>query len=560
MSDGITTLENIDQEAFDAAEAVILQLLRENAPELDLRRGTALRDLLVRPAAQFHALNDTRIEALRASQSLEVMQNNPESINETIADSILSNLAYERQTGSKSSGSTKFSVSESKEYFIGSGYQVRDSNERVYQTTQDWTVRVGTVNNAATEVPLIVVSEENDEYFFVLPMEALEDGTQYDVQEGQAFSAVSQSIAGVVSIEAYTSFTGGTNEESVTEAIANLENALSHRAFESQTSINAKLRENFSDIYAVSAVGYANAAQLRDKHNIMGVAAGNKVDIYVRSYRAPNAELLSKTGTKVSDGVYTFDITPEDAAGFFRIRAITPIGTTTDGVILPQLPGIGSLEYTLQREATGLNETYHDFGTDNTAVETAFSIWQNGVVTVVNVPAFLEGSTPVYPEEVTFRVELYTPPSLTEMQNYVDNPLVRNQEADQVVRGAVPCFVTVEATIFRRQSASVDLDAMTNDIADLINGKDFNDTLPVSQVTAVMHQYDIVRVALDDKSTQGLRLTGEIVAADDSVITLRGDVLNVTTVEEPELLVAADTTVFTVDRRNIFLQEVVLGV
>jgi hypothetical protein len=499
MSDGITTLEDIDQEAFDSAEAVILQLLRENAPELDLRRGTALRDLLVRPAAQFHALNDTRIEELRASQSLAVMEANPDSINETIADSILSNLAYERQSGSLSTGSTQFQVNEFKEYFLGAGYQVRDANDRVYQTTQDWTVRTGTVDNPAIEVQLIVVSAETNEYFFVLPMQALEDGTQYDVQEGEAFSAVSQNIAGVVQISAYTSFTGGTNEESVTEAIANLENALSHRAFESQTSINAKLRENFSDIYAVSAVGYANPAQLRDKHNIMGVAAGNKVDIYVRSYRAPNAELLSKVGTKVSDGVYTFDITPEDAAGFFRIRSITPIGTTVEGVILPPQPGIGSLQYTLQREATGLNGTYHDFGTDNTAVETAFSIWQKGVVTVVNVPAFLEGGAAVYPDEVTFRVELYTPPSLMSMQNYVDDPLVRNQEADQVVRGAIPCFVTVEATIFRRQSASVDLDALTNSIADLINGKDFNEPLPVSQVTAVCHQYDIERVALDDK-------------------------------------------------------------
>jgi hypothetical protein len=229
-------------------------------------------------------------------------------------------------------------------------------------------------------------------------------------------------------------------------------------------------------------------------------------------------------------------------------------------VILPSLPGIGSLQYTLDRQATNLNNTYHDFGTDNTGVETAFSMWQQGVVVVTNVPAFLEDGAPVYPDEVNFRVELYTPPSLEGMQSYVDNPLVRNQEADQVVRGAIPCFVTVQAAIFRRQSASVDLDAMTTSIADLINGKDFNETLPVSQVTAAMHQYDIVRVALDDTSSDGLRLTGEILAADNSVISLSGDVLNVTTVQEPELLVAADTTVFTIDRRNIFLQEVVLGV
>jgi hypothetical protein len=559
MSDGITTLEDIDQDAYDAAEAVILQMLRENAPQLDLRRGTAIRDLLVRPAAQFHALNDTRIEELRASQSLEVMEASPAGINEDIADSILSNLAYERQTGSKSTGSTQFRVDTFQEYFIRSGYQVKDANGRIYQTTRDWTVRTGAVTDPLSEVQLITVSAQLDDYFFVLPMEADLDGTAYDVQEGEAFTSVSQRLAGVVEIEAYTSFTGGTDAESVTDAINNLENSLSHRAFESQTSINAKLRENFSDIYAVSAVGYANAAQLRDKHNLMGVAVGNKVDIYVRTYRAPNAILLSKTGTKVSDGVYTFEITPEEAAGFLRLRAITPIGTTVNGIILPQLPGIGSLPYTLVREATGLSDTFHDFGSDNTAVETAFSLWQKGVVTVTDVPAFLSGSTPVYPDEVTFRVELYTPPSLTEMQNYIDNPTVRNQEADQVARGAVPCFVTVQGAVFRRQSATVDIDAMTNSVADLINSKDFGESLPVSQVTAALHQYDIIRVALDDQSSDGLRLTGEIEAPDGTIIAVGGDVLDIVTVEQPELLVSPMTTVFTVDRRNIFLEEVVVG-
>lgn len=560
MSDDITTLNDVSQEDFDAAEAVIIQLLRESAPSLDLRRGTAIRDLLVRPAAQFHALNDTRITELRASQSLEVMSENPDDIDELVADGILSNLAYERQTGSKATASVQFNVDSRQEYFIGAGYHVKDANDREYQTTQDWTVRVGAVTDPTREVQLIVVSEADDEYFFVLPLEAEEEGTAYDLQEDEALTPVSQRLPGVVSITTYTSFTGGTDQESVTDAIDNLENSLSHRAFESQASINAKLRDNFSDVYAVSAVGYGNAAQLRDKHNLFGVSAGNKVDIYVRTYWAPNSILLNKTGSKVSDGIYTFDLTPDDAAGFSRIRSIIPIGTTTEGVILPQLPGIGSLTYTVARSATGLTNTFHDFGSDNTAVETAFSVWQRGSITVMDVPAFLDDNgAVVYPDEVVFKVEVYTPPSLTSMQEYVDDPTVRNQEADQVVRGAVPCFVSVQGAVFRRQSASIDLDAMTDAVADLINRKDFGESLPVSQVTAVLHQFDIVRVALDDQSSEGLKLTGEIVAADESVITLSSDVLDIGTASQPELLVSPSTTVFTVDRRNVFLQEVVLN-
>ena len=153
--------------------------------------------------------------------------------------------AYTRETGTKSNGSTQFNAEEFKEYFIGAGYQVQDANERVYQTTQDWTVRTGAVADPATNVELITLSAEDNIYFFVLPMEALEEGTEFDVQEDAAFTEVSQHLAGIVSISAYTSFTGGTAEESVVDAIANLENSLSHRAFESQTSINAKLHINY---------------------------------------------------------------------------------------------------------------------------------------------------------------------------------------------------------------------------------------------------------------------------------------------------------------------------
>lgn len=554
------TLEDIDQDDFNTAEALILQMLRENAPDLDLRRGTALRDLLVRPAAQFHALDNMRISDLQAAQSLSVMESSPEGIDATIADGILSNMAYVRQTGNRATGLVEFEASEFKEYFIGAGYQVQDSSERVFQTTRDWTVRTEAVEDSSSEVQLITLSEEDDQYMFILPMEAENAGTQYNISEGEGLVTVDNIIAGVTGITSNTDFSGGTNEESVTDAIGSLESALSHRAFESQSSIDARLREDFSNIYAVSAVGYANAAQLRDKHNLMGVAVGSKVDIYVRTYRAPNAEILSKVGTKVSDGVYTLEITPAEAAGFFRIRSIIPTGTTVDGVILPSLPGIGSLQFSLTREATNLDDTYHDFGTDNTAIETAFSVWQKGVVTVTDVPAFLEDGASVYPDEVTFKVEVYTPPSLTEMQDRVDAPTVRNQEADQVVRGAIPCFITVEGTVFRRQSATVDMDAMVTDVANLINSKNFSSDLAVSQVTKVLHSYDIERVSLRSNSEESLRITGNIYAPDGSIISISGDTLNISTVADPSLLVTPDTVVFTVDRRSIFLEESVLGV
>ena len=145
------------------------------------------------------------------------------------------------------------------------------------------------------------------------------------------------------------------------------------------------------------------------------------------------------------------------------------------------------------------------------------------------------------------------------MQTLVDDDTLRNQEADQIVRGAIPCLVSLKATVYRRQSAVVDLVALGNSLADFINSKNFNDPLTISQLSAIFHSYDIVRVDLDDASTAGLQMVGSIEAPDGTLITLSGDRLDVSLAERPDLLISPDTVVFAADIRDIFLIESVIS-
>jgi len=554
------TLDDIDQDAFNAAEAEILEMMRTAAPNLDARRGTAIRDLLVRPAAQYFALDAARIAALRETFSLKLVEESPETADSETVDNLLANMAYVRKAGTKARGSVAFYTDELKNYYIPEAFTVEDSGQSSYLTEQNWTVRIDAVADPATEVQLTPVAGEEGKYVFVLPLVAENTGSSYAVQSGAALTMLSAQISGITSAEAYTDFTGGAAQEEIADALASLEASLSHRAFESQASITAKLQQDFASVYAVSAVGYANAAQLRDKHNLMGVAVGNKVDIYARTFRAPYLVLLNKTGTKISDGVYQFTLTPSEAAGFYRVRSIIAVGTTTEGVVLAEQPGIGSLAFTVARAAYGLSGTFHDFDPDNGAIETAFSAWQQAVITVSGVSSFVEDGQAVYPDTAVFKTEIYVPPDLLALQVAVDDATVRNQEADQVVRGAIPCFISLQATVYRLQSATVDLLEVADTLADYINSRDFNASLTVSQLSAIFHSFDIVRVALDSKSSAGMRLTGEITAADGTIIEISGDSLDISAVASPELLVSADTVVFAVDLRNIFLNEVIVAV
>jgi len=553
------TLPDIDQAAFDAAQAEIVQLLREYAPTLDIRRGTSLRDLLVRPAAQFHAVDTERINRLRQTYSLALMAANPALTDTGIAKALLANLAYFPRNGTRATGYVAFYLAEAKDLYVPSDYVVQDGSLHQYQTTAAWTARTGEVIDPATEVKISAIDSELGGYFFVLPMTALAVGADYNAQANDALQTVSSPLPNVQALAVYTAFTGGSADESLQQSLAALPASLSHRAFESEGSITARLFGRFSEVRAVRAVGYGNQAQLRDKHNLLGVAAGSKVDVYARTYAAPVSLLLEKTGTKVSDGVYQFTITAAEAPGFLRIRTVIPVGTFADGTTRMTNPGVSST-FQLVRSATGLTETFHEIDPDNAAVEAAFSIWQQGTVTVTDVPALITGGVASYPDTLPFTVELYVPPQLTAMQSLVDDDTLRNQEADQIVRGAIPCLVSLKATVYRRQSAIVDLVALRNSLIDFINSKHFNDPLTISQLSAIFHSYDIVRVDLDDTSTAGLQMIGSIEAPDGTLIALSGDRLDVSLVARPDLLISADTVVFAADLRDIFLTESVISV
>ena len=62
-------LGDITQDQYDSAESIVIELLRTEYPSLDLRRGTVIRDLLVRPAAQMVARDNELLEELQQKQT-----------------------------------------------------------------------------------------------------------------------------------------------------------------------------------------------------------------------------------------------------------------------------------------------------------------------------------------------------------------------------------------------------------------------------------------------------------------------------------------------------------
>jgi len=538
------TLADVDQTVFAESEAKLITLLLAESPELDLRQGTALRDLIIRPAAQFHALNGQLNEDLRNSQSVKLIAENPEVADEDTLDNILANMGVTRQAGGFATGLVMVVVNVQKNYTLPVGYSFVDAAGTTFATTQDFSIRAFDEPIPPNELALFPFTSADlaGKYYFLLPVQAAIVGTTGNIAQGTALGITGQAFTGIESASAYAAFSGGSAEETIEEVLARLPATLSLKAFESSVAISTRIQETLTNVVAVSSVGFGDDAQLRDKHNVLGVAVGSRVDVYLRTGREPQITILEKTATKVSDGVYTFSIAAAEAPGFYKIRGISSL----EDVESADLPIIGSFPFTEERSSSGTSGSFHDFDVNNLVVETAYTVFQTSTVTVTNVaPSIIDGAA-VYQDTINLKVELYAPTNLVAAQAFVDNDALRNLEGDHLIRGAIPCFTSISANVFHKKEVEIDLTEVNQALADFVNSKDFGETVTASQISAILHQFDIVRV-------NELQLSGSIRAADGQELTLTGADIDPNLVRTPELLVTTDTVIFMQDTRDIFI-------
>lgn len=543
----MTTLSNISQEQYDSAEATLIALIRAEYPTLDLRRGTVLRDILIRPASAVYALNTDRLAELETRTSLIAMADSPEPINPEWANTVLANFGVSVSEGSRSSGQVIIRVDADRQYSIASGFRFTTIDGLTFATVRPYVARQ--VPDTTADDVKLHRSVDGSYYYFVVTVVAAESGDEYNITQGVAFDAVS-SMFGFITAESYSDFVGGLDAETIRQAVDRLPVAVSYRALESRTAIEAKLRERFSgsgiSIQAVSSQGYGDRTQLRDKHNPHGFAVGSRVDVYVRNFVGPHVMLLQKKGVRVGENTYRFSIGPGEAPGFYAIRAVAEIDSVLSGeAVIGDIPVLGSYAFEDVREAVGIADTFHDIDPDNGMIETAYSVFQGATITVTGVPDVAA--------EREFKVEIYYSPGIRDIQDFVDDVDVRNLEADYIVRCPLICRVEVDAVVYHNARYSIDILKARRAIFDYINSRSFVRRLTRSEISSILHAAGATRV---DLGPTGMMLQGVIRDAAGQVHALRGDTLDVESVVNARTLIAPETVVFAAEMNNIHLRAV----
>lgn len=535
-------LATVSSPDFDTAESTLIALLRAAYPTLDLRRGTVLRDLLVRPAAAIYALNTNRLAELQTRMSLVNLAAQPAgTVPSAWVDAILANFGMTMQSGQVAAGSIRVVVDGSRTYTLAPSLTFKTLEGLSFSTGVTYTVKPDGTGDL-----LLLPTATGSAYYFILPVVADSAGAVSNLQAGTAVNPTS-SIYGFISAETSTTFTGGVDAETIQTAITRIPAAVSYRALESRTSIEAKLRAQYdgssTTIQALGVQGYGDRAQLRDKHNPMGFAVGSRVDLYPRTFTQPPVVTLQKTGTRVSNGVYSLSVSRTDAPGYYAVRSISePEASIAPAQGFGTLPVIGSYSFTETRFADGIAGTFHDFDVNNAMIETCATVWQACTILVTGVPDTAA--------QHSFKVELYSTPGVTSIQQYVDSAAVRNVEADYVVRMPFCCMVGVQAVMYYPSTVAIDVPAIQQDIVDYINSRSFVQRLTRSELVCIMHAAGVQRVNMGNG---GMVLQGTVRAADGVVRMLQGDALDLEQIAEPAALLTYDTTVFATEPGMVVL-------
>ena len=542
------TLSDISQADFDAAAETVVSGIKAFNGKLDTRDGTVLRDLLVNPEAAIEAVTAGQISEARKSSSLKRLkeaQDSGEAIDQDDVNAILSNFNIKPHSGTSARGLVKVVVADGTvAYSVPEGAVFSTSDKHSFIVDSQVVASVAGVSNPGVS-PTTTLYKGAAGWFFLVPVTASDVGADGNISQGTSLTPESR-VPSFVMAEAYKDFCGGSDVEPLGDIIKSIPSGLSIRGFVSKTAVEGMLRGEFDEgehpIVAVSAVGYGNAAQRRDKHNLFGVGVGGRIDVYVRNFTDAYTKTETLAGIKIEDGRYFINVPEGKFPGACWIKSVSdPFSADNSEDVL------SSLAFTAERTAN-VSGTWHDIDSStpyNTAVEAFNTVWQGFGILLDDVPEDIDGGG--WSDTRNFKVTAYCMPLAQEIQDFVDRDDVRSVSTDVVVRCPIVCGVSVNAVVSYDPKNPVDEATAKSKIRSYINNLGFVGRLTRSEIVQILKNLGAVSVEMPNQDM----LFGELHDAAGKRHVLSGDALDISSIEDGTVMLTKDTVVFCAEERNV---------
>lgn len=555
-----TTLEDMKQEDFDAAAATVVAGVKAYNRRLDVREGTVLRDLLVNPDAAIQGVIAGQIGEVRKATSLKRLldaQAAGETIDLKDVNAILANFNLTPHAGTPAKGLIKVIVADGTvAYSVAAGAVFATVDGLSFAADEQVIAAAATVSNPGVRRTTELYSGAAG-FFFLVPATAVAVGAAGNITQGTSLEPDSR-IPSYVMADAYKDFCGGSDMPSLEEIIRSIPSGLSIRGFVNKTAAEGMLRAEFDSgehpLVAVSTVGYGNAAQRRDKHNVFGVGVGGRIDLYVRNFT--DAFTVTQTLIGIRDPEqegensvsYTINVARGTFPGAYWIKSVSDLDPRRAA---DEEDVVGTLAFDAVRTAD-VAATQHDFDVATADVEAFNTVWQGFRIRVNEVPPDIpenasERGSDGWSDAREFKVTAYCLPQAEELQAFVDRDDVRSVSTDVVVRCPIICNVSVNAVVTYNPKQPVDAASARAQIRAYINGLGFVGRLTRSEIVQILKNLGAVSVEMPDADM----LTGELHDAAGVRHVLSGDALDIASITDGAVMLTRDTVVFCAEEKNV---------
>jgi hypothetical protein len=540
MAIEVQNLAELTTAEIEAAHELITQMVAEENPSVDLKRGV-IHDLVIHLSALLGAAKDKEIDRLRRSMSLNTILEDPLLADADIVEAVLGNYRVTRRQGAFSFGEVTISVTKFVSLTVpldmlftigGTIFQLNTSGSAVAVRTS-----AAQVDSASDR---LLQQTGTGLWSFTVPVVATTAGLLAEAKRGNPVS-LNRTLLNFSSAHASNDFNSGGATETNDQLLTRFQEGVAAKAWSNRVTIAAMIQDQdaFTAVSDISIIGMNDAEMRRDQHSILPISFGGRSDLYIRSAQTPVTVTHQLNATYMDDydggGYWQLSVTRDLAPGFYEVSrvALTTANASDTG-------------YEITSDVRGFDLSNEGFPPDiATAQEAAYSKYQTAVIqfsdTDTDVTSLTKSlSTQLY--DVTFKHM----PLIDALQNYVNEREVRNPAGDMLVKGAVPAFMVVNLTIKKRAQDPVpDLDAIKNEIALEINSLGFQKAIHASQIADVIHSQLSPSLAVADID-MFVRIR---TPAQETIYVRSGDVIEIP--DKPADLVSPRTVVFLLEREDI---------
>ena len=452
----------------------ITAFIRANAPSLDVSPGSVFNELVVNTEAKIQNAVYADVNEVSAGKSVGAALASPTDTYNAVIDEIASNYGVTRQPGTAVTGVIAISVSS------GSNAITVSAGTTFVQPNLSFSYSVVTTTTASTSDGSLMkgMTGGSPYYYFYVPVQATQTGTDKTVSNGITFQLAvgAPAIAGLISAVAYGTFTQGKNTETDKQLIARFRAGQSVVNCASTDAIAKQLANTFPSFQSIYLASQIDPLNLRASNNPFGLKLPGYVDIYLRnSVAIPQTTISTATfgGTvsyNSSSHVWTIGIPAAAAPGFYRVFSVVDQANPTT-----HLPY--TITYGVTSDPANLVQT---------AEEARYSIYQTATLSVT----YATGGSP------TFLINVLAPNQLVDAQTLISAPATRLPNADYLVKGVVPCEVSVYVTLVPTPGTVLDTVAIRSDIFNYINGLGVGQPVAVSRIINICHNYSVSQVKL----------------------------------------------------------------